>query len=101
MALLCVAQFVQAGDWVQVTVQFTKLSMHVSVAPASAVGRRRRAQQQHAQPEPDDVWEEETTQDNGVITAVDESATTLRNWSAANESEAWRRRNSGWVWLDT
>lgn len=89
MAVLCVAQFVQAGDWVQVTVQFTKLSMHVSIEPASAVGRRRRAQQQHAQPEPQEVWEE-----------VDGSATTARNWSATNQSEAWERKSSGWVWLD-
>ena len=35
---------VSAGDWVQITVQFTKLSMHVAVEPAdspvAAAGRR-------------------------------------------------------------
>ena len=40
---------------------FTKLSMHIDVAPAMAAGRRRTAQQQW-QGEPDDVWEEEMTE---------------------------------------
>ncbi len=86
----------EAGDWVQVTVQFTKLSMHVSIAPASAVGRRRRAHEQGAQPEPQEVWEEETTREG--LTAADGSET-LRRFRGANESQAERRR-SGWVWPD-
>ena len=102
MTLLCVVQIVEAGDWVQVTVQFTKLSMHVSVAPASAVGRRRRAQQHHAQPEPQDVWEEEMSTGIEVAgaSATDESEVTSRNLSWVNESRT-RQKRSGWVWLDT
>eukprot|EP01043_Picozoa_sp_COSAG02_P010745 COSAG02_NODE_384_length_23406_cov_9.459733_19_plen_108_part_00 len=84
-ALLCVWQIVEAGDWVQVTVQFTKLSMHVSVAPASAVGRRLRAQQQRAQPEPEEVWEEAITW-KGLAAAGDSE--TWRSFRGANESQA-------------
>ncbi len=93
---LCVCQIVEAGDWVQVTVQFTKLSMHVSVAPASAVGRRRRAQQQRAQPEPEEVWEEATTWKGHTAAGDSETWTSFRG---ANESQAQVRRN-GWLWLD-
>lgn len=89
-------QVVEAGDWIQVTVQFTKLSMHVSVSPTSAVGRR--MQRQHAQPEPQNVWEEELAPDM-ERSSTGESEAALRDSSRTNESQVWRRRND-WVGLE-
>jgi hypothetical protein len=93
-------QMVEAGDWVQVTVQFTKLSMHVDIAPAMAVGRRRRAEQQHAQPSPSEVWEEEIEhedEDEGKGRGGAEAGLRGRNES---DTDTRSKRRRDWVRLD-